>query len=97
VNITRIELLARLRSEAQRVKNALPSIRMFAFGSVLRAESWPADVDVLIIYESDPDVALVRALLESLYDELPLHTLYLSTSEEAQLQFVVGEKCLQLA
>ena len=94
--MTRSELLERLRAEAERVVRTVPNVRMFVFGSLLRTESWPADVDVLVVYESDSDVTLVRALLEPLNGEMPLHVLFLNRSEEAQLQFVVSENCVPL-
>ena len=97
MNATRSELLERLRAEAERTVRAVPRARIFVFGSLLRAESWPSDVDVLVVYESVSDVILIRALIEPLYDEMPLHVLYLSRAEEGQLQFVVSQNCVPLA
>jgi predicted nucleotidyltransferase len=96
MNITRSEILERLRAEADQVVSAVPHVRMFVFGSLLRTEAWPSDVDVLVVYENPPDVVRVRALLEPLYSEMPLHVLFLSRSEEAQLQFVASENCVPL-
>ena len=78
MNITRNEILERLRAEADRVITVVPCVRMFVFGSLIRTESWPSDVDVLVVYENTPDVACVRAILEPLYSEMPLHVLFLS-------------------
>lgn len=78
------------------MEKAVPRARMFAFGSILRTKPWPADVDVLVVYESAGDAQHVRTVLEPLYNELPLHVLFLTSSEESQLQFVANAKCLPL-
>jgi predicted nucleotidyltransferase len=94
--MTRGKILERLKAEANRVLRVVPHARMFVFGSLLCTESWPSDVDMLVVYENAADVARVRALLEPLHGEMPLHVLFLSKSEEAQLQFVVSENCVPL-
>lgn len=88
--------MGRLREEADRISREVPGVRLFAFGSVLCSDSWPADVDMLVIYESPDDVSLLRLLLEPLSRKMPLHLLFLSRAEEAQLQFVIGERCVPL-
>jgi hypothetical protein len=75
---------------------AVPHVRVFAFGSLLNADTWPADVDLLVLYENAADVDLVRALLAPLSSAMPLHVLFLTSAEEAQLRFVEGEKCVPL-
>lgn len=96
MDTTKAEVLERLRAQAELVARAVPHARLFVFGSLMREDSWPADVDALVVYESAPDARRVREVLAPLYSELPLHVIFLSTSEEAQLQFVTNEKCVPL-
>jgi hypothetical protein len=51
------ELKASLRLEAQRVRKIAPSAVWYLFGSVLRAFEAAADIDLLIVFDSDETVA----------------------------------------
>lgn len=94
---TKAEVLGRLRARAELAARAAPRARLYVFGSLLRAEeAWPADVDVLVVYELPADARRVREALAPLQGEMPLHVLFLSSSEEAQLRFVANEKCVPL-
>jgi len=87
----------RLRATATLAVKAVPHVRMFVFGSFVYGESWPGDVDILVIYEHSSDTKRIRELIAPLYNELPIHVLYLTNLEELQLQFIRNEKCIPLA
>lgn len=89
-------LLRRLSVDATRVALAVPNVRLFVFGTLLHGKGWPADVDILLVYNDELEAAHARALLRTTLHDLPIHILLLSVAEEAQLGFVACERCLEI-
>jgi predicted nucleotidyltransferase len=68
----------------------------YLFGSVLRNNTPSRDIDVLILYEDWEDVRLVRKRLDKLELDRPLHLLFMTFAEEAELNFIRSEYCVEI-
>jgi predicted nucleotidyltransferase len=87
--MTRDELLQFLRNEAQRISRLAPDTVWYLFGSALRGFECAADIDILILCDTDETVALARHELRNACISLPLHLFLLTRDEEAELGFIV--------
>jgi len=94
--MTRDELLMSLRTEAQRIGELAPDVVWYLFGSTLEAFECAADFDVLVLCLTNEAVALVRHELRDACMNLPLHLFLLTKDEEAELDFIVAEGCVQV-
>ena len=82
-----------MRSEAKRIGALVPDSKWYLFGSCILTDVVPSDIDLLVVYSQAEDSQILRNHLRSNCDELPLHLLLLSQTEEAELNFVASEGC----
>ena len=94
--MTQKQLVTRIQSEAARVAERVPRAVWYLFGSALRDVVLAADIDVLVLCETDEEVVSVRAELKSLCQALPMHLFLLTRAEDAELGFVSGQGCVQI-
>ena len=90
------DLLALLRAEAARIRQVAPNAIWYLFGSTLRAFECAADIDVLVLCDTDETVAVIRHELRKACERLPLHLFLLTRGEEAELGFIVSQGCVQV-
>jgi len=85
-----------LATEAKRISARVPSARWYIFGSANRDMACQADYDIAIICATDREVIEVREELDALCFVLPLHLFLATEQEEAELDFVSGQRCRQI-
>ena len=74
----------------------MQDVSWYIFGSLLQAPEQAADIDILIVYRSDDSAEIVRRELREVTIRFPVHLLFLSECEEAELQFVASQRCAPL-
>jgi predicted nucleotidyltransferase len=94
--MTQDELTLILRTEAQRIGSLAPGAIWHIFGSSLQTFERASDIDVLILCTSDGAAALIRHELGEACLRLPLHLFLLTREEEAELDFIASEGCIQI-
>ena len=88
------KLLPRLlQSEVLRVNKLVEDVKWYIFGSFLQAPDQANDIDILIVYRSDDTADIVRREMREVATRLPIHLLFLSECEEAELRFVDSQRC----
>ena len=85
-----------LRFEILRVNQLMKDVKWYMFGSFLKAPDQANDIDILVVYRSDNTADIVRRELREVATRLPIHLLFLSESEEAELQFVDSQRCVPI-
>jgi predicted nucleotidyltransferase len=90
------EIAAKLKDEARTLSSRAPGSSWYLFGSVIRHDPLPSDVDLLIVYENDADASAFRRGLENFSRFFPLHLLLLRKDEEEELRFVDEQKTLRI-
>jgi predicted nucleotidyltransferase len=89
------QLLEMLKSEAARRSVDDSEAVWYLFGSAKSQGERSLDVDVLIVAANDERCQRIRHSLDRLLLLLPVHLLIMSRSEEEELDFVSGQKCIQ--
>ena len=82
-----------LRTEILRVSKLVQDAEWYLFGSLLRAPQQAIDIDILILYRSDDTAEIIRGELREVTLRFPIHLLFLSECEEAELHFIDSERC----
>lgn len=77
-----------LRCVAKELSRDFPNTRWYLFGSLLRQDSMPSDIDLLIVYQSDYEARGLRLGLSEMCGRLPIDLLLLREDEESELNFV---------
>jgi predicted nucleotidyltransferase len=90
------EIVPRLQNEAQSLSRQVPDAEWYLFGSIIRDERLPSDVDLLIVYKNDADANELRRGLMQLSQSFPLHLLLLRKDEETQLNFISKQKASRI-
>lgn len=85
-----------LRSEILRVSRLVQDVEWYIFGSLLRAPQHAVDIDILIVYRSDDTAEIIRSELREVALRFPIHLLFLSKCEEAELQFIDSQRCVPI-
>jgi predicted nucleotidyltransferase len=88
------EIAAILQDEARALSREAPGADWYLFGSIIRRDPLPSDVDLLIVYEKDADARVLRRGLAHRSRFFPLHLLLLRKDEENELHFVNEQKAL---
>ena len=71
-------------------------VECYLFGSILTKQFGANDVDVLILYNNEKQINVIKQYFNKLEIELPLHISYFTYTEEAQLNFVKVVKAEQI-
>lgn len=66
-------------------------VKIYAFGSILWKSSNISDVDILVVYKSGTHLLGVKKAIDSVGRMIPLDALYMTTEEEMELDFVIGQ------
>lgn len=69
--------------------------KVYAFGSAIRPDSNPEDIDLLIIYENPTIPKFIRKLLNG-FGYIPIHLLFLTSGEEVETNFIALQECVRL-
>lgn len=85
-----------LRTEILRVSKLVQDAEWYLFGSLLQAPQQAIDIDILILYRSDDTAEMIRGELEEITRRFPIHLLFLSEHEEAELNFIDSERCVPI-
>ena len=77
-----------------------PSYGLYLFGSTLREDAVPSDIDVIVVYRKGVDISTLKAKLNALSIYYPLDITYMTESEERELNpttslWCVGQICLR--
>lgn len=70
--------------------------RVYLFGSFTRANACWSDIDVLIVTDLDTEGQILRKALSEICLLYPIDLQVMTTSEEAEFDFVRSENCQQL-
>lgn len=67
-------------------------LKCYLFGSILENPKLANDIDVLIIYDTQKSLNILKQELRQLMTQYPLHFSYFSISEERELDFIEQQK-----
>lgn len=91
-----------MRTEITRITNRLNEnfkknnkIRAFVFGSAIRANETPNDIDILIVYDDITLPQKVRNILEGT-EYIPIHLIFLTPQEETETNFIKKQNCISI-
>ncbi|NLR82283.1 hypothetical protein HGH91_26945 [Chitinophaga eiseniae] len=73
-----------------------PSIECYLFGSILTNPQLANDIDVLILYEDNRLLDIVKHEFNLLSTYYPIHLSCFTFSEQRELNFVKGQKALKI-
>ena len=85
-----------LQAEILRVSKLIRDAEWYLFGSLLREPLQAIDIDILILYRSDDTAETIRSELREVTLRFPIHLLFLSECEEAELHFIDSERCVPI-
>lgn len=88
------EVVQDLRCFAKELSKDFPNIRWYLFGSLLRQEAMPSDVDLLIVYQYGGEAKELRMRLGKMCLYLPIDLLLLREDEEKELNFVAEQSAM---
>ncbi|WP_090156184.1 nucleotidyltransferase domain-containing protein [Dyadobacter soli] len=72
----------------KRIRLKISGVECYIFGSILK-DSWNSnDIDILVLYQNEQHISIVRREMEETKTELPLHVSYLTYNEETELNFI---------
>jgi predicted nucleotidyltransferase len=75
----------KLRLESTGIRTG---VNIYLFGSILKNNLCPSDVDLLVVYDSQEDLRKIKDVLIPLEDDYPIDLLFASTEEEQELQLI---------
>jgi predicted nucleotidyltransferase len=65
-----------------------PTVSIFIFGSILTANSYSSDIDILVVYKTVRIPIGLRDEVERLSEIHPVHLIIMSRREEEQFRFI---------
>ena len=77
-----------LRIIGNRLSSKIINLDCYLFGSVLTNAKQANDIDILIIYENQEQLEIVKNDFEILSISIPLHMNYFTSLEEQELNFI---------
>jgi predicted nucleotidyltransferase len=85
-----------VRNEMARIIEVVPHSEWYLFGSITSNKSPVSDIDLLVVCESSADCARVRLGLAAVCAEFPIHLLLMTELEEVEVNFIEGERALEI-
>lgn len=85
-----------LYTEILRVSKLVRDTKWYLFGSLLRTPQKAVDIDILVLYRSDDTAKMIRGELRETTLRFPIHLLFLSECDEAELDFIDSEQCVPI-
>jgi len=74
-----------------------PDYGSYLFGSTLREDSVPSDIDVIVVYRKGVDISALKTKLNALSIYYPLDITYMTESEERELNFLEQQSAVVLS
>jgi len=74
-----------------------PTSRWYLFGSIATTKRPIGDIDLLVVSETAADCATIRAELDAICSQFPIHLLLMTTVEEAEVDFIQGESAIEIS
>jgi predicted nucleotidyltransferase len=68
----------------------------YLFGSILVEPKLANDIDILIIYDNESQIKIIKEEFEYLSKEFPLHMNYFTPTEEKELNFIAGQNAKKI-
>ena len=89
------ELIRQVRAMAETINAKTGNTRWYLFGSALRDPARAADIDLLVVCQTDSAADAVRRIAEEFaFPSLDLSIL--TDEEEAECSFVTNQRCIQV-
>ena len=76
----------------ENLKSKISKVDCLIFGSILKNSRNANDIDLLIIYNDETEIQIIRKEFNSLEKFFPLHLNYFTHSEEKELNFIEEQK-----
>jgi predicted nucleotidyltransferase len=70
-------------------------IRVYIFGSAIRPDTVPNDIDIFIIYDDPAQPRAIREFLREM-NYIPVHLIFLTAEEEAETDFINKQNCVSI-
>ena len=81
----------------EKVSRCHATVRFYIFGSaVAGAKRTIDDIDILVVYDQIGDVAAVKESLSDLELRVPLDVIYMSGTEEQELNFIESSNAIRI-
>jgi predicted nucleotidyltransferase len=95
--MTRAQMQIEIEFLAQRLSKTAPGCRCYLFGSARTNLRTAADVDLLVVCESDDEADAIRHLASACELYPPLHISIYTKEEEMEGDFVNKQGCVRIA
>lgn len=82
--------------EVQRIRARVPTSRWYLFGSITTTKRPVGDIDLMVVCDTSADCIMVRAEMDSVCAQYPIHLLLMTFSEEAEVKFIQGESAVEI-
>lgn len=73
-----------------------PGITLFLFGSLLHCPALARDFDILVLYETECQLAEFKNSVSLCCLDRPVDLFFMTRAEERELGFVQGQECVQI-
>lgn len=87
-------MVQELKCLARELSKEFPNISWYLFGSLLRQETIPSDIDLLIVYPHGVEARKIRMKLSAICLCLPIDLLLLREDEELELNFIAEQSAM---
>lgn len=71
-------------------------LKIYLFGSTLRAKAVWSDIDILVLYESEEDRITARDSMSHICMHYPIDLILMSFQEEEEFDFIRSEGCKEI-
>lgn len=85
-----------IKQIGQNISIKTNGVEGYLFGSILAKWYDANDIDVLIVYNDEEQISIIKQEFKPLESILPLHMNYFTYTEEAELNFVTVVKAEQI-
>jgi hypothetical protein len=95
LDVTGREVVSLVKGWAVDAELVAPGSRWYLFGSGSRGCPFPNDIDILVVYGDDSHAFHVRRRVAG-NTVPPVHLLMMRVDEEAELEFVKKQQCIEI-
>jgi predicted nucleotidyltransferase len=82
---------------AEDLEQSMLLTEFYLFGSVLNNKMNPEDIDLLVIYNKEEDIPLIKDAMKDLTSNYPLDITFLNRSEEKQFDFINMQNAMRIS
>ncbi|TVZ21153.1 hypothetical protein JM84_0020 [Dokdonia sp. Hel_I_63] len=86
------EIIADLRDVIKILESKIEKFDCLIFGSILTNSKVANDVDILIIYDNENHIEIIKQEFKNMAEIYPLHLNYFTFEEENELKFIHEQK-----